>query len=72
MRTMRRWEKDEEYVELETGDTELQSVVVVKSSRGFDRLPIEFREVVPISDEAKIAVLVNAVEAWATKNGFRG
>lgn len=67
-----RWNKGDEYIELEraTSVDGKGEVFVIVSSVPWAVLPVEFREQVPANGGAP-AALRDAVASWAHSNGFK-
>ncbi len=68
-----RWEKGEDYVEIEGAiSTGGQGAVWnVKTNLDFKDLPIEFRPIIPKADEEGFENLKRVISSWAERNGFQ-
>ena len=68
MPILHRWQRGEDYIEIEGGvSTDSNGAALVVNSSLPDELPVQFRAQVPASEERD---LVSKVDRWAVPKGY--
>ena len=69
---MKKWVRDDKFVQIEQGiSADSGKPVVIVSSNAFKELPIKWRDQVAQSDTTAVAKRIESVSRWADSNGYR-